>query len=65
MAMYQADITYADSINRVHHHYVNDIVAMGMSGAFEKAMDSYFASNKAYEIKKVVIERQQSVYRGS
>ena len=60
MSTYKATISYTNENGNTQHHVVHNITANSMVGATTLAMNDFFYVCGEGEIKKVIIELQQS-----
>ena len=60
MSTYRTDITYLDVGGSAHLYVQMNIVANSMFGATSLALDGFYASHEAVEIKKVIVELKES-----
>lgn len=60
MSTYKTMMASVNENGNIQYHIAHDIIANSVSGALALAMDNFFGEHGDCEIKKVIIELQQS-----
>ena len=63
MSTYKAVITHLNKHGNTQYHVIHNIIANGVSGATELALDDFYNIFGENEIEKIVIELRQSTRR--